>query len=38
MGPQDIKDDVFWSSHYFRDVKPSTRRWLMAHGISEVNW
>ena len=36
--PQDINDDVFWSSHYHRNVKPKTKRFLVVHGISGVTW
>ena len=34
--PKDIGDDGFWSSHYYRDVKPSTQRYGPRHSGSDL--
>ena len=36
--PEDIADDIFWSSVAYRAFKPETERFLAEHGVRGVCW
>jgi hypothetical protein len=36
--PEDLADDIFWSSVAYRDFKPETEQYLAEHGIRGVLW